>query len=749
MPKQDHQDFSTSELPGRSASDQATQLQRALALHQQGHLAEAEALYKKILIANPAHFDALQLLATIAGQQNRLSDAVVLFDRALNINPRHPASLNNCGNALQMLKRYEEALLSYDKAVAVQPDNADTWCNRGVVLQALKRYEDAVASYERAIALRPNYALAYNNRSFSLLELKRYEEAVLSYDKTIKLNANYSEPHYNRGNALLALKRYEEAVLSFEKAVKIKPDYVTAYNKSGFALFELKRFNEALSRYDKSIALNPNDPNSLYNHGNTLLELRRYEEAVWSYERVIKLKPDHAEAYTNCGSALLKSGLRSAEAEACFRQTLLLKPDCNQTYSNLLFFLTHDANLTPEALFHEHMEFGERLDAHLDETQPAHNNAKIADRRLTIGFVSGDFRSHPVAFLIEPVWQMFDCEKFKLIAYSNYDREDHVTERLREKVHLWRQVFRMSDLSLAEQIRADEVDILIDLSGHTGLNRLPVFALKPAPVQVSCIGYPATTGLKAIDYRLTDIHCAPVGLLDWQFSEKLVYLPSSNVFHTYNESPELNPLPALTSNGFTFGSFNRLCKIGDSVIELWSRVLNAVPASRLLLGDVTEKTQQERFTTIFEQHGVARDRLLFYPRVPMDDYLKLHHNIDLLLDTFPYSGGTTTNHGLSMGVPTITLAGQTLPSRHGVTILGRVGLERFVAETMEEFVEIAVYWSAHLDELNEIRSGIRDRITNSRTRSPEFVTRATESALRQMWQRWCAGMQPESFEVHL
>jgi predicted O-linked N-acetylglucosamine transferase (SPINDLY family) len=714
MPKhENHNVADQSGIPSpSSAHNHAVLLQKALALHQQGRLGEAEALYKEILHFHPDHFDALQLLATIAGQQNRLSEAVELFHRALTVNPDHPASLNNCGNALQMLKRYEEALLSYDKSISIQPDNADTWCNRGVVLQAIKRYEEALASYEKAISLKPRYPLAYNNRSFTLLELKRYEEAVLSYDKTIALNPNYPEPHYNRGNALVELRRYEEAILSYDKAIEMKSDYADAYG----------------------------------NRGNAFQELMRYEDAVSSYERAIKIKPNE-QLLSNLGITFQKEGLHPQEAEACFRQALVLNPDSNESRSNLLFFLTHNADITSELLYQEHLAFEARLEAQIKETPPAYDNPKDPDRRLNIGFVSGDFRNHPIALVIEPVWQMFDKEKFKLIAYYNYGSEDQVTERMRGKVQVWRQVFEMNDLALAEQIRADGIDILVDLSGHTGFNRLPMFALKPAPVQVSWIGYPATTGLKAMDYRIMDKHCAPVGLLDWQFSEKLVYLPSSSVFHIPNDIPGLNHLPALTSKIFTFGSFNRLSKAGDCVIELWSKVLKAVPDSRMVLGGVSDIMQQNLFTTLFEQHGIARERLLFHPRVPMYDYLKYHHEIDLLLDSFPYSGGTTTNHGLSMGVPTITLTGPTLPSRQSTTILGRVGLECFVSKNHDEYVEKAVYWSAHLEELNKIRSGLRDRITNSRMRSPDFVQKALESALRQMWQRWCAGIPPESFEV--
>ncbi len=677
--KQKHQVSGTSKIPIPSEHDHVALFQKAFAMQQQGHLAEAEELCNKILLSQPGHFDALQLLAIITGQQNRLSDAVILFEHAIQIKPAHFASLNNCGKTLLMLKRYEEALLSYNRALAILPDNAD----------------------------------AHRNRAFILVALKRYDEALSSYDRMIELDANHPETHYNRGNTLLELKRYEEAILSYDEALIIKPDYAEAYS----------------------------------NRGNALYELKRFEEAIASYNKAVTLRPDEI-FLSNLGVTLQKNGLRLAETEACFRKALVLNPDYSTAHSNLLFFLTHDAKMTPEKLFQEHLAFGARFDAQIKENSAAHDNSKISDRRLNIGFVSGDFRNHPVAFLIEPLWQKFDCEKFKLVAYYNYDIEDHVTERLRGKVHLWRQVFAMSDLSLAKQIRADGIDILVDLSGHTGYNRLPVFALKPAPVQVSCIGYPATTGLKTIDYRLMDKHTAPIGLLDWQFSEKLVYLPSSNVFHTDKEYPELNTLPALTSKVFTFGSFNRLSKIGDCVLELWCRVLKAIPGSRLLLGDVPEKMQQERFAAFFEQQGITGDRLLFYPRVSMEDYLKLHHEIDLLLDSFPYSGGTTTNHGLSMGVPTITLAGQTLPSRHGVTILGRVGLECFVAESHEEYIEKAVYWRAHLEELNKIRSGIRDRINNSSMRSPDFVIMVLESALRQMWQRWCAGLPPESFEVH-
>jgi hypothetical protein len=300
---------------------------------------------------------------------------------------------------------------------------------------------------------------------------------------------------------------------------------------------------------------------------------------------------------------------------------------------------------------------------------------------------------------------------------------------------------------LAQQIRADGIDILIDLSGHTRNNRLLTFARKPAPIQASWIGYPGTTGLQAMDYYLADRFLLPPGLFDGQFTEKIVRLPGTAPFCPAQESPPVNALPALTNGCITFGSFNRLNKITRPVVALWSRLMSAVPGSKMLMGAMPEGDDHSGLIDWFAREGIARERLSFHPRSGIAAYLELHHQVDICLDTFPYNGGTTTLHAIWMGVPTLTLAGGTVPARQGAALLGHVGLEEFVAQDAADFVRKGLRWTGDVAALAELRSGLRERFAHSALGRPELIAAGLESALRTMWQRWCAGLPPESFDA--
>ncbi|HWG71471.1 MAG TPA: hypothetical protein VN692_18805, partial [Steroidobacteraceae bacterium] len=293
----------------------------------------------------------------------------------------------------------------------------------------------------------------------------------------------------------------------------------------------------------------------------------------------------------------------------------------------------------------------------------------------------------------------------------------------------------------------DEIDVLIDLSGHTSLNRLRTFARKPAPIQASWIGYPGTTGLRAMDYYLADRHFLPPGRFDGQFTEKLVHLPANVPFQPYEPAPPINVLPALETGSMTFGSFNRLGKINADTIAMWSQLLRALPGSRMIVGGLPRDGREQVLIDRFVSEGVARQRLTLHGRGTMDAYLALHQQVDICLDTYPYSGGTTTIHALWMGVPTLTLAGPTPSARQGAAILGQLGLDEFVAATCADFVAKGSYWAAHAGELAEVRAGLRDRWRRSPARKPEVVADSLERAIRRMWTRWCAGLPAESFQI--
>jgi protein O-GlcNAc transferase len=327
-----------------------------------------------------------------------------------------------------------------------------------------------------------------------------------------------------------------------------------------------------------------------------------------------------------------------------------------------------------------------------------------------------------------------------LHAYSNHAIEDAVTQRIKGHFAYWHSIVSLSDEALAEKIRADSIDILIDLSGHTAGNRLLAFARKPGPVQVSWIGYPGTTGLQAVDYFLTDRFCLPPGQFDDQFTEKIVYLPACTPFMPSNEAPLVNALPALNNGFVTFGSFNRLSKLSPSVIALWSQLLRALPDSRIVLGAVPQDGYDALIDS-FAQEGIVRERLSFHPKCG------LHHQVDICLDTFPYNGGTTIWHALWMGVPTLTLAGNTVAGRSGAAILGNSGLEVFIAHDPADFVQKGLLWSVNLAALSDIRTELRERFTQSAVGQPALIAAGLERALRSMWQRWCDGLPPAVLDV--
>jgi predicted O-linked N-acetylglucosamine transferase (SPINDLY family) len=475
--------------------------------------------------------------------------------------------------------------------------------------------------------------------------------------------------------------------------------------------------------------------------------LGRSGEAEDCCRLALAIKSDSGEALGNLGLILEESGQLDSAVE-CYRQALKIDPGYASVHSNLLCCLNLSEAVDTQSLLAEHSRFAERFEAPWRDNWKRHTNVRDPGRCLQIGFVSGDLRNHPIASFIEPVLaHLAGSPQLSLHAYSNHACVDEVTLRLSKHFAHWHPVFGASDDVLAQKIRADGIDILFDLSGHTGFNRLPCFARKPAPVQVSWMGFPCTTGLAAIDYYLADRFFLPPGQFDAQFTEKIVRLPASAPFLPSKDAPLVNALPAL-SNGFvTFGSFNRINKLSHAVVSLWARLLRSLPDSRMLVGGMPENGSYDALVEWFAQEGIDRERLDFHVRSSMAAYFEMHHHVDICLDTFPFNGGTTTLNALWMGVPTLNLAGGTTAARTGSGVLGNVGLDSFVASTKSDFVEKGLYWAEHLAELAGIRAGLRRRFELSAGGQPKFIAMALEHALRTMWQRWCAGLAAESFEV--
>jgi predicted O-linked N-acetylglucosamine transferase (SPINDLY family) len=426
------------------------------------------------------------------------------------------------------------------------------------------------------------------------------------------------------------------------------------------------------------------------------------------------------------------------EALQCFRRVLELKPDHHEVHSNLLFTLNLLTDRSPAEMLQQARAFGDRVAAGATPYQQW-QSARQPDKLLRVGLVSGDLRNHPVGFFLEGILSAFDTRQLELVAYASHHPVDDLTDRLKPRFSEWRMVTGMTDESLARLIHDDGIDILIDLAGQTGFNRLPMFAWKPAPVQMSWLGYFATTGVPGMDYFLADPQVAPMDEAA-HFSETVWRLPEIYYCFTPPELPlVVAPLPAASNGHVTFGCFNKLAKMNDGVVQTWSRVLNALPAAKLMLKakELGDAAQRASVLQRYARHGIAPERLILEGNSPRAEYLAAYHQVDIALDPFPFPGGTTTVEGLWMGVPALTLKGDRFIGHQGETILHNAGLADWIAQDTDAYVAKAVAFAGDLAALSSLRANLRGQLLASPVCDAPRFARHFEAALRGMWRQWC------------
>ena len=621
------------------------------------------------------------------------------------------------------------------QALAVAPDNADVLVALGVIALQLSQGQTAEEWIARAIqTARTPSDFMYLNLGMAQHLQGKPAEATVSLRKALALRPQNAVTHWRLGTVLDAQGKLPEAIACYQKAVALQPDHADAWNCLGVAQQRQDMVQDAEASYRRALALRPQDTQLLCNLGAALLTRGAMEDAADCLRKALTLQPDFVMALSNLGAALFAMG-QAEEAVACQRRVLELLPDEPHYFSNVLFGLQYLPHLSARELLDEHRKFAARFEAHHKPLWPAHGNERSPHRRLRVGYVSADFRDHVLASFFEPVLAHHDESRIETFCYYNNTVIDTVTGRLRALADHWLPCQGMNDAELAAQIGADGIDILVDLGGHTALNRLPVFARKPAPVQVTWLGYPGTTGLDAVDYRLSDAHLDPENSVASCLSEAVMHLPSWAVFSPDPASPPINDLPALASGHLTLACLNNLAKVSVEVIELWAQILNALPGARLLVCNAGEPAVQTRLQRQFAAAGLSADRLQMHGKMSLQDYLALHHRIDLALDPFPFTGGATTYHALWMGVPVLTLSGKTTVSRQGAAIMQGAGLPQFVCHTQDEYLAKAVALAANLPELQAVRQSLRARMTAGI--SPQQLTTALEQAFHTMWQRWC------------
>lgn len=713
-------------------------LREALALHEQGRLQEAESRYGRILVREPNNVVARFYLGLAKLQRGDLAAGIAALKQTLKLDPAHADAHWNLGQAYSLQGRHAEALPHFQQLLALLPDMAEAHLYAGMALASLGRQAEALPHLEQAATLRPNMAEARHNLGSALADLGRHAEAATAFEHALALRPGFAEAHNGLGNALDKLGRLDAACGQFKQAIVLKPDFTEAYLGWGRVLYELGQHEAALAAFDQARQRQPENADAYFGLGRSLRALNRHEQARADLERAIALFPDHPGALNELGSELSVWG-RYGEGLAHLEHAVAAAPGCHVFWGSLLFSLHYHPDLSAAEVAARHRSWGERVESGLGIAPPVHDNPADPERPLRLGFVSADFRSHPVGYFMVDLLAAFDPGRIRCYAYANQIHHDGLTERIRPQFECWREVAWLSDEALAEQIRTDGIDILVDLSGHTRDNRLPVFARKPAPVQVSYLGYFDSMGLAAMDYILGNRWLLPeaeAGL----YTERLWRLPDAHLcFSPADIGVEVGPLPAEGEGRITFGCFNKIEKVNDRVIACWSRILHAVPGSRLFLkskplGDAAvAATVHARFGV----YGIGEDRLLLEGKSPHREYFQSYNRVDVALDPYPYNGGTTTVDALWMGVPVLALRGDRYVAHMSESILQSVNMTDWVAENEEDYIAKAAAFAGDLPALTKTRAGLRQRLLDSPICDAPGFARNLEAAFRGMWRVWC------------
>lgn len=682
----------------------------ALQHQQAGDLQTAAQLYQEVLAVAPQSAPALFNLGLIAWTQSRQQEAVGLFKQA---HTAHPAEW-------EYLQHYLVAL----HAAASAPVFS--------------------AAFEQAMAL-PQHREAVQQLAAALqksLTGETLESEALKSEQASS-SASAMQPEASQQQALLAAfehQEYGQMEQALHTYLSQYPQWLAGWKMLADVLMLQKK--DASEAAKQALALNAQDPQEHCYYGIVLKTKGDLPGAAAAFRQAIALKTDYAAAYNNLGTVLKDLG-QVKDAIDYFKCALALQPGYVDCFSNLLFCMTHAEHIDQAALMQAHQAYADLYEAPLKSAWLPHQNTRDAHRTLTIGWVSADFRAHSVAHFVQPLLAELAKEtSLRLVAYANQPLVDSVTTQMQGYFSSWHEVSSWSDQALAEQIRADGIDILIDLSGHTSGNRLLTFARKPAPIQVSWLGYLNTTGLSSMDYYLADPYLLPAGQFDDQFTEKLVQLPVNATFTPDPQAPAVNTLPVLSNGYITFGCFNRILKITQATVQQWAALMQALPDSRLVIGGVGKGESTQHLQSWFAEAGIAAERIRYCPRAEMATYLGYYHEVDICLDTFPSNGVTTTAHALWMGVPTLCVEGDRMASRGAMALMQHLGLQDWVTHDQEHFVAQGLALCSDVHALADLRSDLRSRFARSALTQPQAFAHAFTQVLHHLWTCWCHDIVP-------
>jgi predicted O-linked N-acetylglucosamine transferase (SPINDLY family) len=670
---------------------------------------------------------ALQSVADHAG-------AIEAYTASLALEPAHTDALNNLGNCYRQQRAFDVAEIAYRRALAIRPSDANALTNLGTLLEASGRMEEAIAMLEEAVRVAPDSPHTSLNLGVALYKRRDFAGSAELMTRVLEGDSCFPEAAYNLGNALHALGRRDEALERYRQALALAPGHADAYNNLGNVYKELGNAAHAEQAFDHAIRQRPDFVAAHNNAAMLMRALGRMDEAEARLRIALAIDPHHSATHNNLGTVLKDEGCID-EGIDCYRQALACDPHNVAAHSNLaygLLFQSEDGRLVLD----ECRRWSARHEAPYLAKHAQHGNDATFARRLRIGYVSPDFRNHCQTLFTIPLLSHHDHTHFEIFCYASVERPDHLTRRITGYADHWRDVRELDDEQLAQRIRDDRIDILVDLTMHMSNGRPLLFARKPAPVQIAWLAYPGTTGVDAIDYRLTDAWLDPPGT-DEHYSEQSIRLPDS--FWCYDpltDTPEVSPLPALAHGYVTFGCLNNPCKLTDRTLSLWSDVMRQADHARLLLM-APQGGARARLVQRLERHGIDSGRVSFVPFQPRADYLRTYHQIDLGLDTFPYNGHTTSLDSYWMGVPVVTRTGRSAAGRAGLSQLMNLGLGELAAENDAQFVEIAVQLARDLPRLAQLRESLRARLAASPLMNGARFAAQVEAVYRRVWRRWC------------
>jgi protein O-GlcNAc transferase len=749
---------------------------RALALHQGGRLAEAEALYRKVLSVEPRQFECLHFLGLIEAQRENFKEADRLMSRSLRINGQVADAFANHARVLNALKRSKDAMTACEKALAMNPRSVSALVSRGIALFDLGRIKEALASYDQALAFQAGNLAAITNRANALVSLKRYDEALASYDKVLAINIFNVEAWVGRANLLQERGQHQEALAAHDRALAIKPDYVPALTHRGNVLMALRRLDEAIASYDRALASKPDEPLALASRGYVLLVAGRFDDALAACDQALAIDPKHAYANFHRGNALAKLG-RLGEAIAAYERAISALPKHGQMYSvalmaclnacdwdralklsNRLRALSVEAAppIQPFVFLACSADPAEQYDcakyyaAASLSAIPASPCPTKRHGKIRLAYVSGDFHPHPVTYSIARLIEIHDRSRFEVIgiSFGANDGSD-IRLRLERAFDTFHDVASESDQRAADLMRDLEIDIAVDLTGYTNAMRTEIFARRPAPIQVSHMGFLGTMGTDRIDYVIADAIALPAGQQQY-YTEMIVHLPECFLV-TDDQQPIAPAVPSraevgLPEDGFVFCSFNNSYKIQSEVFDAYLRILRATDGSVLWLYKPNGE-MAENLRAAAKQGGVDPARLVFADNKELPDHLARQQLADLFLDTTPYNAGATASAALWVGVPVLTTLGTTFIGRMAASMLHAIGLPELVADNLAHYEALAIELARSPTRLQ----ALKDKLAANRLSYPLFNTDRfrghIEAAYQTMWDLWQRGEKPRGFGV--